>query len=215
MKRFDINAGCPSTNTVQNGDGAALMKKPGVLAGIGKAVKRETELPVSVKMRIFGDKEKTIKLAREMEDIGTDFLIIHGRTAEQGYSGTADWDMIRAVKESISIPVVGNGDVKSVGDGHSRIKDGFCNSFMIGRAAMSNPLVFRDKTELDYEQRKKIFLEYVGLCHKMGCVELNDLKLKALQFFRNISDGPKIRHQISQDKTVEGLLNKINGTQEV
>ena len=209
IKRFDINAGCPSSNTMQNGGGAALMRKSDILMSIVKAMKKETSLPVSVKMRIFRDKEKTLDLASRIESAGADFVTVHGRTAKQGYSGTADWEMIRSIKESLSIPIIGNGDVKCRKDGISRIKDGFCDSFMIGRAAMSNPLVFKDKTELTYEQRKKLFLEYADLCSKHDMIELNDLRRKSVQLFRSVRNGAKMRGMLMQSETAEELISKV------
>jgi tRNA-dihydrouridine synthase B len=210
IKRFDINAGCPSRGTMKDGGGSVLMKKPETLAAIVKAMKKETNLPVSVKIRIFNDKTKTLHLVDEIQDAGADFITVHGRTVKQGYSGVADWDMIREVNEHSSIPVVGNGDIKSKKEGDRRVDEEYCASFMIGRAAMSNPLVFKDKTELTYEQRKKLFFEYAELCRELGKVDLHDLKSKALQFFRSIKDGAAIRHRLAQSRTVDALLKKVS-----
>lgn len=209
VKRFDLNAGCPSSNTMQNGGGAALMREPEILTDIVKAMKEKTDLPVSVKMRIFSDRKRTIALASEIEASGADFITVHGRTAKQGYGGAADWEAIRAVKESLSIPVVGNGNVNHLKDGISRIKEGYCDSFMVGRAAMSNPLVFEDRIASDYGQKKKLFLEYVGICRTLGTIELNDLKQKSAQFFRGIEHGATIRNRFMQCGTVDELLPEV------
>lgn len=209
IKRFDINAGCPSSNTMQNGGGAALMRKSVVLISIIKAMKKETSLPVSVKVRIFRDEKRMLNLTSRIESAGADFITVHGRTAKQGYTGTADWDMIKTIKESLSIPVIGNGDIKCKGDGISRVKDRFCDSFMIGRCAMSNPLVFKDETKLSYNQRKKLFFEYAELCRKLGIIEIKDLRQKSVQFFRSIENGAAIRNRLMQSSSPENLLSKI------
>ena len=209
VKRFDVNAGCPAQGTMKDGGGSVLMRKPKTLAAIVKEMKKETDLLVSVKMRIFNNKTKIVQLATTIQEAGADFITIHGRTVKQGYSGYADWGMIQTVKENVSIPVIGNGDIKSTKEGEIRVREGYCNSFMIGRAAMSNPLVFKDKTELTYERRKKLFLEYHELCQELDHVEMKDLMPKALQFFRSIKDGAAIRHKLSQSKTVDELISKL------
>ncbi|VVB73908.1 tRNA-dihydrouridine synthase B [uncultured archaeon] len=209
IRRLDLNSGCPSTVTMRDGSGSALMRRPETIAAIVKAMKSETDLPVSVKIRIFTDKEKTIELASAIERAGADFIIVHGRTARQGYSSTADWEMIRDVKGSLSIPLVGNGDIKSAEEGRSKMKDGFCDAFMIGRAAMSNPMVFRDKTYLTYEQRRKMFLEYIGICREHGGIALKDLKLKSVQFYRGVSGVAAIRQRMMLCKTVDELISRI------
>jgi len=209
IKRLDLNSGCPSTVTMRDGSGSALMKKPETIAAIVKAMKGETDLPVSVKIRIFTDKRKTFELASIIEKAGADFITVHGRTARQGYSSTADWDMIKAVKELLSIPLIGNGDIHSAEEGKSRIGAGFCDSFMIGRAAMSNPLVFSNKTHITYDQRKKLFFEYVDICREHNAVDIRDLKLKSVQFFRGVSGVAALRQRLMICKSADELISKI------
>jgi len=209
IKRLDLNSGCPSIVTMRDGSGSALMRKPQTIAAIVKAMKSETDLPVSVKIRVFTDKKKTIDLASTIEQAGADFITVHGRTARQGYSSTTDWEMIRTVNESLSIPLVGNGDIKSAGEGRSRVKEGFCGSFMIGRAAMSNPRVFRDETSLTYEQKRNMFLEYVDICREHDAIALKDLKLKAVQFYRGVSGGAAIRNRMMHCKTADELISRV------
>jgi len=209
IKRLDLNSGCPSTVTMRDGSGSALMKRPETIAAIVKAMKSETDLPVSVKIRVFTDKKKTFELASIIEKAGADFITVHGRTARQGYSSTADWDMIKAVKDQLSIPIVGNGDIHSAEEGGSRIAGGFCDSFMIGRAAMSNPLVFSNKTHLTYEQRRKLFFEYVDICEKHSKVDVRDLKLKSVQFFKGVSGVAALRQRLMLCKSADELISKI------
>jgi len=209
IKRLDLNSGCPSTVTMRDGSGSALMKKPETIAAIVKAIKSETDLPVSVKIRIFTDKAKTFELTSTIEKAGVDFITMHGRTARQGYSSTADWDMIKAVKDQLSIPLVGNGDIHSAEEGYLKLKAGFCDSFMIGRAAMSNPLVFCNKTHLTYDQRKKLFFEYVDICKEYDAVDVRDLKLKSVQFFRGVSGVAALRQRMMLCKSTDELISKL------
>jgi tRNA-dihydrouridine synthase B len=209
IKRFDVNCGCPSNKAVECNLGSALMKKPKTIANIIKTMKKETDLQISVKTRIFKDKKETLNLAEAIEDAGTDFIIVHGRTPSQGYSGAANWEMIKEVNESISIPLVGNGDIRSAKEGKQKIKQGFCSSFMIGRAAMQNPMLFKDKIELDYGKRKKLFLEYVELCKDVDCLDISDLRIKSTQFFRNIPHSASLRNELFKSKIVEDLIAKL------
>jgi tRNA-dihydrouridine synthase B len=209
IKRLDLNSGCPSTVTMRDGSGSALMKRPETIAAIVKAMKSETDLPVSVKIRIFTDKRKTFELASTIEKAGADFITVHGRTTRQGYSSTADWDMIKAVKDRLSIPLIGNGDVHSAEEGHLKIDAGFCDSFMIGRAAMSNPLVFSNKTHITYEQRKRLFFEYVDICREYSKLDVRDLKLKSVQFFRGVSGVAALRQRMMLCKSADELISKI------
>jgi nifR3 family TIM-barrel protein len=209
VKRLDLNSGCPSTVTMKDGSGSALMKRPETIAAIVKAMKSETDLPVSVKIRMFTDKKKTFELVSIIEKAGADFIIVHGRTTRQGYSSTADWGMIKAVKDQLSIPLIGNGDIHSAEEGYSRIEAGFCDSFMIGRAAMSNPMVFSNKTHITYDQRKKLFFEYVDMCKEHGKLDVRDLKLKSVQFTRGVSGGAALRNRLMLCKTADELISKI------
>jgi len=210
IKRFDINCGCPSQKASDCKLGSALMKRPEIIAKIIDAMKKETDKSVSVKTRIFEDKAKTVHLAKEIESAGADFLIIHGRTPGQGYSGNADWEMIQEINDVISIPLVGNGDITSMKQGKQRIDEGFCDSFMVGRAAMSNPLLFKGKEKLGKNERKKVFFEYLKICEKLDEVRLNDLRTKIVQFFREFEGSAALRNDLFQSKTVDELIKKIS-----
>lgn len=143
---IDINMGCPVPKIVSNREGSALMKNP-VLAGeIVAAVRRSVSLPVTVKFRkgFDGDHVNAVEFARRMEDSGADVVAVHGRTREQYYSGKADWDIIRQVKEAVSIPVIGNGDIFKGSDAVAMRDQTGCDGIMAARGARGNPWIFRE-----------------------------------------------------------------------
>lgn len=141
---LDINMGCPARKIVSKGDGSALMKTPDLAAAIVRAVSAAVEHPVTVKFRrgwAEGD-ETCVEFARRMEDAGAAAVAVHGRYALQLYRGRADWDAIARVKAAVSIPVVGNGDVKCGADAVALVERTGCDAVMIARAAEGNPWVF-------------------------------------------------------------------------
>lgn len=141
---LDINMGCPARKIVSKGDGSALMKTPDLAAAIVRAVSAAVEHPVTVKFRrgwSEGD-ETCVEFARRMEDAGAAAVAVHGRYALQLYRGRADWDAIARVKAAVSIPVVGNGDVKCGADAVALVERTGCDAVMIARAAEGNPWVF-------------------------------------------------------------------------
>ncbi len=206
VKWLDVNAGCPSRNAFGTGGGAALLSKPGTVREIVSAL-RKSDYPISVKMRLAPTMEGTLELARAAQE--ADFLTVHGRTAKQYYSGHADWNAIKAVKEISKIPVVGNGDVRSLEQGKKLVKEKFCDSFMIGRAAISNPLVFEGKEADTKEKKKKVFSEYIKFAGKYGEPELFDCRLKAFELFRSLPNIAQFRGEIAKTKTLEELVGKI------
>ncbi|HEY9855849.1 MAG TPA: tRNA dihydrouridine synthase DusB [Stenomitos sp.] len=142
---IDINCGCPSPQLVKSGNGAALLKDPSKLAPLYAAVRRVTTVPMTVKMRIGWDdtRQTVFEVARIAQECGADAVWIHGRTAVQQYSGTADWDVIGAVKAALAIPVIGNGDIFTPQDAQERMRRSGVDAVAIGRGAMGNPWIFR------------------------------------------------------------------------
>ena len=142
----DVNMGCPVHKIVKNGEGSALMKTPKLAAEIIREMKKVSIKPVTVKFRKRFDESSVnaVEFAKYMEDAGIDAMAIHGRTREQMYEGTADWDIIRAVKEIVKVPVIGNGDVFSVESAIHLKRITNCDAIMVARGAMGNPWIFRE-----------------------------------------------------------------------
>ena len=143
---LDINMGCPVPKVVNNGEGSALLKNPELIVQIIKSVSSAIQKPVTVKLRIGFENAPVdiVEIARRAEDAGAAAIAVHGRTRQQYYSGTADWDIIRQVKEAVSIPVIGNGDVDSPLKAEALLKQTGCDGVMIGRAVRGNPWIFRE-----------------------------------------------------------------------
>ena len=208
VKWIDINAGCPARDVIKCGGGAALLEKPELAKRIVAALKK-CGLPVSVKMRLCEKAAKTLEFAKAVQ--GADFITVHGRTVKQGYAGSADWTAIKRVKEACEIPVVGNGDIKSTAQGDNLVRNGFCDAFMIGRAALSNPLVFQGREASSSREKRSLFMEYISLAEKYSCLELQDLKLKGFEFFRGLPGSASLRAKLATAKTIDELMGIARG----
>ena len=143
---IDINMGCPMAKIVGNGEGSALMKTPTLAAEIVRATAGAVSLPVTVKIRAGWDAHSinAVEVAKRLEDAGAAMICVHGRTRAQMYAPSADWSIIRAVKEAVSIPVVGNGDVFSGEDALRMLRETGCDGVMIARGAQGNPWIFSE-----------------------------------------------------------------------
>lgn len=168
---LDLNMGCPVPKVVNNGEGSALLKKPGLVREIVSAVVSAVDKPVTVKIRRGFDEESVnaVEIARIIEDCGAAAIAVHGRTREQYYSGKADWDSIRRVKEAVSIPVIGNGDVDSPEAARAMFEQTGCDGIMVGRAARGNPWLFH---------RILHYLETGEMVEKPSMDEVKDMILR-------------------------------------
>lgn len=144
---IDINMGCPMPKIVNNGDGSALMKNPRLAGSVVRAAVDAATVPVTVKIRKGWDEKTAPEFAKVLEASGAAAITVHGRTRDQFYQGKADWDVIREVKESVKIPVIGNGDIFSGEDAKRMIEYTGCDGVMVGRGAQGNPFIFRQINE--------------------------------------------------------------------
>ena len=168
---MDINMGCPVPKVVRNGEGSALMKNPKLVYEIVSAMVKAIDKPVTVKIRKGFDDSciNAVEIAKIIEEAGAAAVAVHGRTREQYYSGQADWDIIRQVKEAVSIPVIGNGDVTSPQKAEELVKQTGCDGIMIARGAQGNPWIFSEM--ITYEETST-------LPERPGKEEVRDMMLR-------------------------------------
>lgn len=147
---ININMGCPVKKVVKTGAGVQLMNKPQQVAGIVQEVKKAVSIPVTIKIRSGLSKSSinAVEIARIAQDYGAEAVIVHGRTADQGFSGRADWRIIAQVKKAIQIPVIGNGDIWQPDDAFKMIAETGCDAVMVGRGALGNPWIFQGINQL-------------------------------------------------------------------
>ncbi|MFH1316193.1 MAG: tRNA dihydrouridine synthase DusB [Candidatus Woesearchaeota archaeon] len=210
---IDINCGCPAYKVINTGAGSAMLKKPELIGKLIKKLCSEVSNPITVKIRIGINENKinAVKVAKIAEKNGAAAIAVHGRTQDQGYSGEADWKIIKKVKESVKIPVIGNGDVNSPEIFKQRLDESGVDYIMIGRAAMGNPYIFKQindylkKGEYSNKDRLKQFKEYLVLTKKYK-IRFKTIKQQAMWFTKGIVGGGKLRLGISQSR----LLVEIN-----
>ncbi|WP_297631468.1 tRNA dihydrouridine synthase DusB [uncultured Slackia sp.] len=212
---IDINMGCPAPKIVKKGDGSALMKTPELACDIVRRVSGAVEHPVTVKFRkgYCAGEDCAVEFARMVEDAGAAAVAVHGRTAAQFYTGTADWDVIARVKHALSIPVIGNGDVKSGSDAVALVQQTGCDAVMIGRAAQGNPWLFSqvkaalcDKEEPappSAEQRVAMAHRHAELLSQRMGNNLVYMRKHVMWYLKGIPGAARARGDLNQCVTIE------------
>jgi tRNA-dihydrouridine synthase B len=206
VDKIDLNLGCPAPKVYQQGAGSALLKNPDKIYEIVKAIKK----PVSCKIRSGFKKINYLKVGKVCQEAGAEMITLHSRTAQQGYSGKANWQHIKNLKKVLDIPVVGNGDVNSLIDYH-KIKDFTnCDYVMIGREAMKRPFIFAEifkNKDLNYEP-KKIFKEYLTIAQKYN-TNFTTIKHHAQLLTKGLENGAELRMKISATKSIPEIRKII------
>ncbi|MFN2143776.1 MAG: tRNA dihydrouridine synthase, partial [Anaerolineales bacterium] len=153
---LDVNMGCSSKSVAGRGAGAGLLRTPDKVAAIIRQLSDEFDLPVTAKIRIGWDEESLnyLEIARSVQDNGGKLVAVHGRTKQQAYKGKANWQPIREIKEALSIPVIGNGDILTIADKQRMLEETGCDAVMIGRGAVGNPWIFagKDRPQVSLEE---------------------------------------------------------------
>jgi len=208
---IDINMGCPVRKVVKKGAGAALMKNPGLAASIMNRVCQKTRIPVTIKIRSgwHHDSINGPEFAKLAEDNGIAAIAVHGRTWSQGFGGTADWRIVSQVKNAVTIPVIGNGDITSRHEAVTKMQETGCDGIMIGRAALGNPWVFAPKGRPDSLLMRMAGLQrHLQLIDKYSDVEkiLARIKNHAGRYFKGVPGGSSIRKNIYDAKSFQELM---------
>ena len=219
---IDYNMGCPSPHITNQMAGAALLQEPELTRKIFKILVSSTDKPVTLKMRSGKTKpNKFLKIAKIAEEEGIQMITLHPRTIKQGYSGEADWSLIKKLKENVKISVVGNGDIRTPEDAKRMFEETGCDYIMIGRTAKGNPFIFKqindylekDKyEEFSFEKKLKIFNKYLTYSKKFD-TKFTYLKLHAIDFTKFMVGGNKVREKLATVKTIKEikeLLSKLD-----
>ena len=220
---LDINMGCPVPKIVRNGEGSALMKNPKLVHEIVSKTAKAIQKPVTVKIRKGFDDTciNAVEIAKVIEDAGAAAVAVHGRTREQYYSGKADWDIIRQVKEAVSIPVIGNGDVTSGESALAMMRETGCDGVMIGRGSQGNPWIFSELLEYEKtgvmpehpgrEEIKNMILRHARLQleYKGEYLGIREMRKHVAWYTTGMPNSAKLRNEINAVESYEQLENLL------
>ena len=223
---IDINMGCPVPKVaLKNQAGSALLKNPDKIKEIVEAVKNAVSVPVTVKIRTGWDLNSinAIEVAKKIEEAGASAITVHGRTRSQGYSGHADWNIIKQVKESVSIPVIGNGDINSCFDAKKMLDETGVDAVMIGRGVLGNPWLIKEcvtyletgeilPKPTNVEKFQMLKKHYEMLIEDKG-EKLASLEIRnhAIWYLKGMPNSAKIKNQICMAKSSEEVFNILEG----
>jgi nifR3 family TIM-barrel protein len=219
---LDINCGCPAPKVVKHGGGSGLLRDHSRLEGILKEVKKAIKIPLTIKIRagFFDHTINAVETARLAEACGVEHIALHGRTKEQGYRGRANWDLVRQIKEAVSVPVSGSGDVVTVEDALARWDETNCDGILVGRGAMANPWIFRQIEDAlagrtpfhpTLEDKRAVLLEYFEMLRDDMPEKpaIGKMKQLAGQFTRGLQGGALFRTTIYHSHSITEVLDRI------
>ncbi|QQS41054.1 MAG: tRNA dihydrouridine synthase DusB [Acidobacteriota bacterium] len=218
----DVNCGCPAPKVVKKGGGSGLLRNLPLLEEILNEIKAAISIPLTLKLRAgYSDSDiNCVEVAKLAEQCGVEHIALHGRTREQRYTGLADWGLVRKIKDAVSIPVSGNGDVTSVENALSRFKETNCDGILIGRGAMQNPWLFRqiqdaiegrEPYEPSLEDKQEVLLEFFELLREdmPELPALGKMKQLAGQFTKGLRGGAKFRQTLYHSQSADEILENI------
>ncbi|MFC1669788.1 tRNA dihydrouridine synthase DusB [Spirochaetota bacterium] len=211
---IDINMGCPARKVCKSNKGAALLKDPDNVFKIAESVVNAVDVPVSAKIRTGWDEagKNYLEVVRALESAGISLISVHGRTKAQAFKGDVDWDIIKEIKSISSVPVIGNGDVKTNNEAFERLKFSQCNGIMIGREAIGNPWIFSGKTPSlkeiinQIKEHMNFMIEYYG---DNGIILMRKHIVKYIHGFRNASRIRKELMPLTTKKEVFHVLDSL------
>ena len=219
----DINMGCPAPKIVKNGDGSKLLKNLDLVFCIAKEVVKASKVPVTVKIRKGWNSKSVVavEVAKLLEEAGVSAITIHGRTREEYYLGKADWDIIKKVKESVKIPVIGNGDIKTKEDALRMFEQTNVDGLMIGRGAIGNPWIFeevinylqgKEQRKVTNSERLETIIEHIKLAvkEKGENIAIKEMRKHLAYYVRNEKDASKIRERINKINDKGALIDCLS-----
>jgi len=220
---LDINCGCPAPKVVKHGGGSGLLRDYDRLEKILKEIKRAIKIPLTIKIRagFYDHTINAVETARLAEACGAEHIALHGRTKEQGYKGLANWELVRQIKEAVSVPVSGSGDVVNIEGALARWRETGCDGILIGRGAMANPWIFRqiedaiqgrEPFQPTHEDKRAVLLEYFEMLREdmPEMAAIGKIKQLAGQFTRGLVGGALFRTSIYHSHSVEEILDRIS-----